>query len=445
MKTADLKKIVADQENLKRILDSLSEGIIAHDKERHILFFNRTAEKITGYKRSEALGRDCHEVFGGPFCGGKCSFKEPPPDPWVDKTYPLNILTKQGEPRRIEMTITGMNDNQGDLAGVIASFRDVTDMIGLKVQAGQLNGFAGIVGQDHKMRQIYKQIRELGSNDYPVHITGETGTGKELVANAIHIEGRQDGGPFVPINCAALPEGVLESELFGHVKGAFTGAMRDKKGRFELAHGGTIFLDEVADLPKSVQAKLLRVLQEGTFERVGGEKTISVDVRLISATNRSLRHEVKRGNFREDLFYRISVFPIHMPPLRQRKGDIPLLLNHFLKKAQMEVQKAAHFSDEALNSMVNYSWPGNVRELQSAIRFAIVRCRGRMIQPENLPMELRNWKETRSSRGPSGKLDIESVRTALAQSGGNKAKAARLLGVGRATLYRFLARYRDLT
>jgi transcriptional regulator with GAF, ATPase, and Fis domain len=318
-------------------------------------------------------------------------------------------------------------------------------MIGLKVQAGQLNGFAGIVGRDHKMRQIYKQIRELGSNDYPVHITGETGTGKELVANGIHNEGRQDGGAFVPINCAALPEGVLESELFGHVKGAFTGAMRDKKGRFELAHGGTIFLDEVADLPKSVQAKLLRVLQEGTFERVGGEKTISVDVRLISATNRSLRHEVEKGRFREDLFYRISVFPIHMPPLRQRKGDIPLLLTHFLNKAQMEVQKSAHFSDEALSIMVNYPWPGNVRELQSAIRFAIVRCRGRMIQPENLPMELRNWKETRSSRGPSGKLDIESVRTALAQSGGNKAKAARLLGVGRATLYRFLAKYRDLT
>ena len=445
MKTADLKKIVADQENLKRILDNLSEGIIAHDNERHILFFNRTAEKITGYKRTEALGRDCHEVFGGPFCGGKCSFKEPPPDPWVDKTYPLNILTKQGEPRRIEMTITGMNDNQGSLAGVIASFRDVTDMIGLKVHAGQLNGFAGIVGRDHKMRQIYKQIRELGSNDYPVHITGETGTGKELVANAIHNEGRQDGGAFVPINCAALPEGVLESELFGHVKGAFTGAMRDKKGRFELAHGGTIFLDEVADLPKSVQAKLLRVFQEGTFERVGGEKTISVDVRLISATNRSLRHEVEKARFREDLFYRISVFPIHMPPLRQRKNDIPLLLDHFLKKAQMEVQKTAHFSDEALSIMVNYSWPGNVRELQSAIRFAIVRCRGRMIHPENLPMELRNWKEPRSSRGPSGKLDIESVRTALAQSDGNKAKAARLLGVGRATLYRFLSGYRDLT
>jgi PAS domain S-box-containing protein len=445
MKPTDLKKIVADQENLKRILDNLSEGIIAHDIERHILFFNRTAEKITGYKRNEALGRDCHEVFGGPFCGGKCSFKEPPPDPWVDKTYPLNILTKQGEPRRIEMTITGMNDNHGGLEGVIASFRDITDMIGLKVRAGQLNGFAGIIGQDHKMRQIYKQIRELGSNDYPVHITGETGTGKELVANAIHNEGRQYGGAFVPINCAALPEGVLESELFGHVKGAFTGAMRDKKGRFELAHGGTIFLDEVADLPKSVQAKLLRVLQEGTFERVGGEKTMSVDVRLISATNRSLRHEVDRGAFREDLFYRISVFPVHMPPLRQRKGDIPLLLDHFLKKTQMEVQKPAYFSREALDIMVNYPWPGNVRELQSAIRFAIVRCRGRMIQPENLPMELKMWKETRSSLGSSGKLDIESVRAALAQSGGNKAKAARFLGVGRATLYRFLTKYQDLT
>jgi transcriptional regulator with GAF, ATPase, and Fis domain len=341
------------------------------------------------------------------------------------------------------MTITGMNDNQGGLAGVIASFRDVTDLIGRKVQAGRLNSFAGIVGRDHKMLQIYKQIRELGSNDYPVHITGETGTGKELVAKAIHDEGRQEGGAFVPINCAALPEGVLESELFGHVKGAFTGAVRDKKGRFELAHNGTIFMDEVADLPRSVQAKLLRVLQEGTFERVGGEKTVSVDVRLISATNRKLRHEVETGGFREDLFYRINVFPIHMPPLRQRKGDIPLVAEHLLDKARMEVQKAVDFSDEALGIMVNYPWPGNVRELQSAIRFAIVRCRGRKIQPENLPMELRNWKGTRPSRGPSGKLDTESVRAALTQSGGNKAKAARLLGVGRATLYRFLARFPD--
>lgn len=444
MKDTRLKNIVADPENLERILDNLSEGIIAHDKERRILFFNRTAERITGYKRHEALGRDCHEVFGGPFCGGKCSFKELPPDPWEDTMYPLNILTKQGEPRQVEMTITGMNDNEGGLAGVIASFRDVTDLIGLKVHAAQLNSFAGIVGRDHKMLQIYKQIRELGSNDYPVHITGETGTGKELVANAIHDEGRQEGGAFVPINCAALPEGILESELFGHVKGAFTGAVRDKKGRFELAHGGTIFLDEVADLPRSVQAKLLRVLQEGTFERVGGEKTISVDVRLISATNRSLRYEMERGGFREDLFYRINVFPIHIPPLRQRKGDIPLLLEHFLEKARMEVQKAANFSDEALGIMVNYPWPGNVRELQSAIRFAIVRCRGRIIQPENLPMELRNWKDTRSSRGPSGKLDTQSVRAALTQTGGNKAKAARLLGVGRATLYRFLARFQNM-
>lgn len=444
MKDSRLKNIVADQENLERILDSLSEGIIAHDKERRILFFNRTAEKITGYKRSEALGRDCHEVFGGPFCGGKCSFKELPPDPWEDTMYPLNILTKQGEPRRVEMTITGMNDNEGGLAGVIASFRDVTDLIGRKAHAGQRNGFAGFVGRDPKMLQIYKQIRELGSNDYPVHITGETGTGKELVAKAIHDEGRQEGGAFVPVNCAALPEGILESELFGHVKGAFTGAVRDKKGRFELAHGGTIFMDEVADLPRSVQAKLLRVLQEGTFDRVGGEKTISVDVRLISATNRSLRHEVETGGFREDLFYRINVFPIHMPPLRQRKGDIPLVAEHLLDKARMEVQKAANFSDEALGIMVNYPWPGNVRELQSAIRFAIVRCRGRIIQPGNLPMELRNWKDTRSSRGPSGKLDNERVRAALTQTGGNKAKAARLLGVGRATLYRFLARFPDM-
>lgn len=431
--------------NLGDILDNLSEGIIAHNRDRRILFFNRAAEKITGYSREEVLEKDCHEAFGGPLCGARCLFKEGSPDYLEKISYPVNIVSKGGQERRLEMTINMMSDDVGALVGVIASFHDVTDLMALKIQFGDLEGFAGIIGQDPKMLQIYRQIKDMATNDYPVHISGETGTGKELVAAAIHNESRRGGNPFVPINCAALPEGVLESELFGHVKGAFTGAVKDKKGRFELAHGGTLFLDEVADLPKTVQVKLLRVLQEGTFERVGGEETVSVDVRLISAANRDLKSEVKKGSFRDDLYYRINVVPIHLPLLRERRNDIPLLAEHLLKQGSEEGQETLGLSKKALAIMIDYPWPGNVRELQSAIRFALVKARGKIIQPENLPMELQEWRKSRTShsfsrkRRPSRKLDPESVKAALTKSGGNKAKAARILGVGRATLYRFLS------
>lgn len=442
---ASLHRNLYERKNLENILDSLTEGIIAHDKERHILFFNRAAEGITGYRRKEVLGRDCHQVFGEPFCGGRCSFHEGAPDSLDHLYYPLNILSREGETRRLEMSVSGMKDNDGNFAGVIASFRDISDLVGLKIELGHLKGFAGIIGQNPEMLQIYRQIRDLGTNDYPVCITGETGTGKELVANAIHNESRRGGGPFVPVNCAALPESIIESELFGHVKGAFTGAVRDKKGRFELANGGTLFLDEVTDLSRVVQAKLLRVLQERRFEPVGSEKTTIVDVRLICATNRDLKREMERGNFREDLYYRINVVPIHLPPLRKRKKDIPLLLNHFLEKAREEGQETPGFSEDTLRIMEEYSWPGNVRELQSAIRFALVKGRGRIITPTYLPIELKTWEDTRSPRGPSRKLDMESVRAALIKSGGNKAKASRLLGVGRATLYRFLSDFPDIS
>ena len=432
---AKLENLLADKTNLERILDSLKEGIIAHDIERHILFFNRAAEEITGYDRREILGKDCHEAFGAPFCGGRCSFCGEPPNSWTSVDYPLNILTKDGDARRIEMSVTGMTDDSGCFSGVLAAFRDVTDLVGLQIRLGKITSFSGIIGQDHKMLQVFEQIRELATNDYPVHITGETGTGKELVATAIHNESRRGGGPFVPINCGALPEGVLESELFGHVKGAFSGAIRDKKGRFELANGGTIFLDEVVDLTKSMQVKLLRVLQEGTFERVGGEQTIEIDVRVISAANRDLKKEVEKKNFREDLFYRLNVVPIGLPPLRERKNDIPLLAEEFLRQASEQGQKTAGFSKQALARMIDYPWPGNVRELQNAIHYSLFKCKGKMIRAEDLPLEM---KESKSRRGPIRKLNPEIVRDALEFTGGNKAKAARCLGVGRATLYRFL-------
>ena len=437
----DLHEILSQKENLERILDSLSEGIIAHDNERRILYFNRSAEKITGYDRAEVLGRDCHEVFGTPFCGTRCSFCEDPPDAVERLSYPVHFFNRKGEARRIEMEVSGVRDLNGRFAGVIAAFRDMTDLTCLKIETGALDGFAGIIGRDPKMLTIYGQIRDLATSDFPVHITGETGTGKELVANAIHNESRRGGKPFVPINCAALPEGILESELFGHVKGAFTGAIRDKKGRFELAHGGSIFLDEIADLPRHVQAKLLRVLQERGFERVGGETTVPADVRIISATNKDLRQEVRKGNFREDLYYRINVVPLYLPPLRERREDIPLLVDHLMKQAGEEGHENPGISSEALMLFKRYSWPGNVRELQSALRFALVHCQGRTIRPEHLPVEV---KES-SVEVHGSKLNVQGVQIALDRSGGNKKKAAALLGVGRATLYRFLKNHPNVS
>jgi transcriptional regulator with GAF, ATPase, and Fis domain len=258
------------------------------------------------------------------------------------------------------MTATMMRDENDREFGVLATFRDVTDVFELRVKAKEMTEFCNIIGCDNKMVEVFRQIKDVSGYDYPVHVFGETGTGKELVANAVHDESLRAGNPFVPINCGALPEGLIESELFGHVKGAFSGAIRDKKGRFELADKGTIFLDEIAELPKLLQVKLLRFLQEGTFEKVGGEKTVSVDVRVVSATNKDLRREVKKGRFREDLFYRLNVIPIHIPPIRQRKSDIPLLVDHFLSKAPVvQGQRPVRIAKEALTIFLDYAWPGN--------------------------------------------------------------------------------------
>jgi PAS domain S-box-containing protein len=440
-----LENLMCHRDNLENVLDNLKEGIIAHDMDRRIFFFNTEAERITGYLREEVLGRDCHKAFGSPFCGERCVFCENPPKLPGKSEYTLNISTKSGEQRRIEMTVISMRDAEGQYTGVLTSFNDLTDIFSLKERAGELTRFSNIIGHDSKMISIFKQIQEVADYDYPVHVSGETGTGKELVAAAIHSESRRGGAPFVPINCGALPEGLIESELFGHVKGAFTGAIRDKKGRFELADTGTVFLDEVTELSNNMQAKLLRFLQESEFERVGGEKTISVDVRVISATNKNLKEAVKRGKFREDLYYRLNVIPVHLPPLRERKIDIPLLSEHFLQEARQRYSKKnLKISSKAMSLMLDYRWPGNVRELQNAIQYAIVKSNNRLISADDLPLELRDLENICARRGPSRKLDAESVRSALERTGGNKVKAAKLLGVGRATLYRFLGEHPDL-
>ena len=439
MTESKIEKIITIKENLERVLDNLKDGIIAHDIKRRIFFFNHEAERITGFSRKDVLGRDCHKVFDVPFCGERCSFSKDNPKIMDNYEYTINILNKNGEIKNIEMSFNRMDDENGKLFGVIAFLRDVTDILSLKIRAGKLNSFANIIGQDTKMLQVFQQIRDVAGYNYPVHIFGETGTGKELVAAAIHNESQRSGAPFITINCGALPESLIESELFGHVKGAFSDAIRDKKGRFELAHRGTIFLDEVTELSKNVQVKLLRFLQESTLEKVGGEKTISVNIRVISATNKDLKKEVRNKNFREDLYYRLNVIPITIPPLRERKNDIPLLIDHFLKQAEEDYrQKPPRISKEAMSLIMDYAWPGNVRELQNSIQFAIVKCSGSLITPNELPVELRDNKKPLLKRGPSKKLDLDTIKSALEQTGGNKSRAAKLLGVGRATLYRFL-------
>lgn len=368
----------------------------------------------------------------------------------VDKTYTDSVknktgydivhrlLLKDGTIKYVHEKCRTIYNADGKPLRSLGTVQDITELKHKK------DSFSGIIGRDPKMKDIFEMIKEVSEVNVPVLIQGESGTGKELVARAIHNEGPRVHKAFVPVNCGALPEGLLESELFGHVKGAFTGALRDRKGRFEMADGGTLFLDEIVDLSKVMQAKLLRVLQEGKFERVGGEKTICVDVQIISAANRDVKHEVGNGNFRDDLYYRISVVPIHIPPLRDRKNDIPLLIDHFLKLTSLKRQKSKIISENALAVMIDYPWPGNVRELQSAIHYALIKSKGKTIQPVHLPLELRNQKTDRLIRGPSLRLDSKIVKEALIRSGGNKAKAARNLGVGRATLYRFLKNFPDI-
>ena len=448
-----LTGLVAVRKRWEGLIDTLDEGIIAHDSRRRIFLFNRAAERIMGVRREDVIGRDCHSVFGPDgMCGSNCSFctiaqDAEPLEETLD--YEMDMTTADGLDKRLKMSVSPLELVQGSPWGVIAALRDLTEVSELRQRLAVESGYLGMVGVSPPMREIFETIRQISTSDYPVLVTGESGTGKELVASAIHQASRRSAGPFVPINCGALPDNILESELFGHVRGAFTGAIRDKKGRFELAHRGTIFLDEVGELSPSFQVKLLRVLQEKRFEMVGGERTIEVDVRVISATNRDLRAMIKESGFREDLFYRLCVVPLQIPPLRKRLEDIPLLVEHALGRISEETgARALSLSDEAMSLVMGHDWPGNVRELINALQYATVQCTGRQIQPSHLPLELRAGSplhepadasaSVRPRRGRKRKLDRASVERALSQAGGNKVRAAKILGVGRATLYRFL-------
>ena len=445
-----LSALFTMRSNLELVLDNLIDGVMAHTTNRRIFYFNQAAEQITGYHREDILGRDCHDVFQSRFCGGTCDFcdgaKVRGKGQHVERSKEVVFQRPNGEQRLLEMSttsLTSLTNEEGVNVGALISFKDCTELASLKQRLHHHHALGGLVGKDPIMLALFDLIREVSRSDVSVLLQGESGAGKELVANAIHDLGARADKPFVAINCGALPEGLLESELFGHVRGAFTGAVRDKKGRFELAHGGTIFLDEVAELSPAMQVKLLRVLQERIVEPVGGERQIPVDIRVISATHQNLRKIMEKGKFRKDLFYRLCVIPIETPPLRERRLDIPMLAEHFVEFVSRESGRPLLIpSVETIDILTRYHWPGNVRELRNAIEFAYVKCHGDTILPEHLPPEIRTFeKKTAATPGPRPKLTREQIIVALARSDGNKRKAAEYLGVGRATLYRYLSAF----
>ncbi len=429
--------------NTQLILDNISDAIIAHDFNRRIFYFNKAAEKLTGFKQSEVINRDCHEAFGKPLCGSDCLFCESEKQAeWLEHhKRTLRITSCEGEEKTAEMTVKLLTGPDGAKRGVLATLR----LLPVNQITKRAKHFAGIVGSSPKIIEVLDSIRDIAHSNAPTLILGESGTGKEMVARAIHEQSGRKDKLFVPINCGALPENLLESELFGHVKGAFTGAVRDKKGRFELADGGTIFLDEIGDVSPAMQVKLLRALQEGTFERVGSEKTTKVDVRIISATNKDISEEITSGRFREDLYYRLGVIPLTLPPLRDRGNDVLIIAEYLMDKARAE-SKREHvvFSPGAIEAMLSHKWPGNIRELQNWIQYAFLKCKGDFIEPAHLPnfsrsainINIANDSKLKTRR--KRKLDTRTVKAALEEASGNKLKASKLLGVGRATLYRFL-------
>jgi PAS domain S-box-containing protein len=430
------------------ILNSISEGVMTLDRDWKIASWNRAAEQITGFHKEEVLGKDCMSIFRAAVCREHC-----PVDKALSCGHPYHdveiaIRNKRNELIHLMINAAPLYDPNGHIIGGLETFRDVSQNYWMREELKAQYGYANIVGRSEPMQAIYDTLESLLSTDTTVLIQGESGTGKELIARALHFYGARKEKPFVAINCSALPEGVLETELFGHVKGAFTGAIRDHAGKFEIANGGTLFLDEIGEISPAIQVKLLRVLEEREFQRIGDNRNIMVDVRLITATNKDLYRKVLDGTFRDDLYYRLSVFPVNLPPLRERKEDIRLLIGHFIRKFNKQMGKNIQgIADQVLDILEAYSWPGNVRELANAIEHSFVHCKGVLIHPSDLPQNISSVSPVavcRSVQQTQGKLDLlerELIVKELERAHWKKTIAARRLGMSRATLWRKMDKY----
>ena len=403
---------------------------------------NDAAERLCGVSRSSIGNRYTESVKE---CAFKCveALKET-----LSTKAPVEKSRMECYHSEVSPLVTSLNtfpvfDNHGAFCGAVLVVRDETRLVDLERDLEERKSMHNIIGGGRRMQEVFRLIENLADIDTTVLITGESGTGKELVAEALHYTGIRSEGPIVKVNCSALAETLLESELFGHVKGAFTGAVRDRTGRFQMADGGTIFLDEIGDISPDMQLRLLRVLQTKEFERLGDSRTIKVDVRIIAATNQDLAAKVRRGEFREDLYWRLKVVEVDIPPLRDRLEDLPLLEEHFIKRFNKKFGKlVGGLSAEVKRIFMDYHWPGNVRELEHALEHAFIVCRHGTIGVSHLPNHLRNPGGGRNgNHRPAGADERGAIRDALERSSWNKAKAARMLGMSRRTIYRKIARY----
>jgi PAS domain S-box-containing protein len=430
------------------ILNSIADGVFTTDNDGKITFMNKAAEEITGFLSGEAIGHHCFEIFRADICLSRCALKETLKTKKDIINLPATILKKGGQKVPISISTAVLKNERGQIIGGVETFRDLSAIEELKKELSQNYTLGDIVSKNHLIHDIFSILPNIAESDSTVLIQGASGTGKELFAKAIHNLGRRKARPFIKVNCGALPDTLLESELFGYIKGAFTDARKDKPGRFALANGGTILLDEVGDMSPSLQVKLLRVLQEKEYEPLGSTSPRKTDVRIIAATNKDLSKLVSESLFREDLYYRLNVVRIDLPSLSQRREDIPFLIDAFIQKFNAKMGKQiTSVSDQALRLLLNHDFPGNVRELENILEHAFVICGGNRIDVDCLPKELTlKQGETDSlvsvkEEHPFERAEAEIVKRALEKSRGNRVKAAQELGISRATLWRKIKRY----
>jgi PAS domain S-box-containing protein len=434
----------------KTIADTFQDGLLIFDTHGKFVAANAAVEKLTGYTEDDLKGKDCRVLN----CTGCRVFDKGEKDVWCNlflkghvRDKSCMITRKDGRAVHLLKSGTVLKNHKGGIVGVVETLTDMSQIIRQQQEIQTLrqtfhldDGYHGIMGKSPVMRNLFELIEIVSSAEAPVIIQGDSGTGKELVARAIHEAGPRKGKPFIKVNCAALNDSLLESELFGHVKGAFTGADRNRIGRFEAAHEGSIFLDEIGDIPLSTQIKLLRVLEDKKIERVGDHQPISVNVRIITATNKNLEQLIAREDFREDLFFRINVFPLHCPSLIERREDIPMIVSHFIRQKAGEGSKQiSGVTPEVMDILDSYHWPGNVRELRNVIDYAFVLCLGGDIEKHHLPGKIvskRLSAVVMPAEESCAGSEKDALLNVLRESGWNQSEAARRLSVSRVTVWK---------
>ena len=423
------------------LMEALPEGVFTINACWEIVSFNSRAEDITGYKREEVIGRQCWKIFLSDLCHMGCPLQTAMETGRRSMDQDVRIVKKGGTQKTILVNTGVLRDTAGQIVGAVETFRPlVGEGFSEKNQNGR-TAFGDIIGQSSAMQRIFAMLPDIAASDANVLITGESGTGKDIIARTIHNHSPRSHNPYVAVNCSALAESLLESELFGHEKSAFTGATEQKKGRFEKAGSGTLFLDEIGELKPELQIKLLRILEQHEFERVGGTQTIPVKARFISATNKDLRQAIQKGQFREDFYYRLRTVPLNIPPLRERPEDIPLLVEHFIRNFNVRYNKRVlSVHPDVMEFFMNHTWPGNVRELKRTLEHAYVFVKGPVIRMQYLPtadeFNSNQLEPPEYRRIPGKRPTPERVQWALARTGGNRAEAAALLGISRTTLWR---------